>query len=139
MTEHAPTNSNAENPDASARTLADTDALECKPSKPLWWRILKWASITAACVIVALVAAGLLLWNFGGMSGSVHPELLAQYDQMVANGQTPAIQKRFVIGIPGCQCHSTDPVLTAQHTRRRMNECGSCHSTKPAHVEPGVL
>jgi hypothetical protein len=83
--------------------------------------------------------AGVLLYNFGGMSGSAVPGVLAQYDQLVASGQAPAIQKRFVIPIPGCQCHSKDPVLTAQHTRRHMNECSKCHSTKPAHMEPGIL
>jgi len=123
----------------SNQGLAAAEELECAPKKPLWWRILKGTAITVGTLIVVLVVAGVLLWNFGGMSGSVHPELLAQYDQMVASGQAPAIQRRFVIGIPGCQCHSTDPVLTAQHSRRHMNECGQCHSTKPAHMEPGIL
>jgi hypothetical protein len=119
--------------------VAENDALECKPKKPLWWRILKGTAITVGTLIVIVVVGGLLLYNFGGMSGSVHPELFSQYDQMVASGQAPAIEKRFVIGIPGCQCHSKDPVLTAQHSRRHMNECGKCHNTKPAHMEPGVL
>jgi hypothetical protein len=136
MTE--PTNIEAEQDD-SAPEFAEAEAEECAPRKPLWWRILKGTAITAGILIVVLIVAGTLLWNFGGMSGSVHPELLAQYDQMVAAGQAPPIQKRFVIGIPGCQCHSTDPVLTAQHSRRRMNECGKCHSTNPAHMEPGIL
>ena len=129
----------AENHDDSAGGVAEDEALDCKPKRPLWWRILKGTAITVGTLIAIVVVGGLLLWNFGGMSGSVHPELLAQYDQMVASGQAQAIQKRFVIGIPGCQCHSTDPVLTAQHARRHMNECGKCHSTKPAHMEPGVL
>jgi hypothetical protein len=139
MTENDRTNIGANDRDTSTEEVAETEALECKPKKPLWWRILKGTAITGGTIIVLLIVAGLLLYNFGGMSGSVHPELLTQYDQMVANGQAPAIQKRFVIGIPGCQCHSTDPVLTAQHTRRRMNECSKCHNTNPAHMEPGVL
>ena len=132
-------NIDAETADESVDGPAETDALECKPRKPLWWRVLRATAITVGSLIALLIVVGLLLWNFGGMSGSVHPELLTQYDQMVASGQAPAIQSRFVIGIPGCQCHSTDPVLTAQHTRRHMNECGKCHSTSPAHMEPGVL
>jgi hypothetical protein len=119
--------------------LAENEAPECKPRKPLWWRILKGTAITVGSLIVILVVGGLLLWNFGGMSGSAYPEVLAEYDQMVARGEAPAIQKRFTIGIPGCQCHSKDPALTAQHTRRHMNECGKCHNTRPAHMEPGVL
>ncbi|MDR3686379.1 MAG: hypothetical protein P4L93_05445 [Coriobacteriia bacterium] len=122
-----------------AEEFAEGDELECAPKKPLWWRILKGTLIAVGALIAVLIVVGILLWNFGGMSGSVHPELLTQYSQMVAAGQEPPIQARFVIGIPGCQCHSTDPVLTAQHTRRHMNECGSCHSTNPAHMEPGVL
>lgn len=110
-----------------------------KPRGPLWKRVLKWTAITLGSLVSLAIVGGLLLYNFGGMSGSVHPELLKQYDQMVAAGKEPAIQKRFVIPIPGCQCHSTDPVLTAQHTRRHMNECGKCHDTNPAHMEPGVL
>jgi hypothetical protein len=134
-----PTNIDAEQHDDSLQELAEADERECASKKPLWWRILKGTAITVSTLAVVLIVAGVLLWNFGGMSGSVHPELLAQYDHMVASGQAPPIQKRFVIGIPGCQCHSTDPVLTAQHTRRHMNECGACHNTKPAHMEPGIL
>ena len=125
--------------DDSEQEVAEDDELECAPKKPLWWRILKGTLITVGVLIALLVVAGLLVYNFGGMSGTVHPELLTQYDQMVAAGQAPPIQKRFVIPIPGCKCHSTDPVLTAQHTRRHMNECSKCHDTRPAHMEPGVL
>ena len=114
-------------------------AAECVPRKPLWIRVLKGVGITVACLVALLGLTGVLLWNFGGMSGSAVPGVLGQYDQWVASGKAPAIQKRFVIPIPGCQCHSKDPALTAQHTRRHMNECGACHSTKPAHMEPGYL
>jgi hypothetical protein len=114
-------------------------AEECAPKKPLWVRVLKGLGITVVSLLAILIVGGLLLYNYGGMSGSAVPGVLEKYDQYVASGQAPAIQKRFVIPIPGCQCHSEDPVLTAQHTRRHMNECGKCHSTNPAHMEPGVL
>ena len=110
----------------------------CKPAGPRWWRILRRILIGLGVTIVLIVLLGVLLYNFGGMSGSAHPETLKQYDAMVAAGQAPAIHTRFVIPIPGCQCHSTDPVLTAQHSVRRMSECNRCHDTNPAHVEPGV-
>ena len=126
-------------PDATDRFSEETDDLECTPKRPLWMRILRGTAITVGTLIVVLGVLGVLLYNFGGMSGSAVPGTLETYDRMVAAGQAPAIQTRFVIPIPGCQCHSKDPVLTAQHTRRHMNECGSCHSTKPAHLEPGVL
>ena len=106
--------------------------------KPRWRRIIKRIAIGLGVLVVLIVLAGVLLYNFGGMSGSVHPELLTQYNRMVAAGREPALHKRFVIPIPGCQCHSTDPVLTAQHSVLRMSECGKCHDTQPAHMEPGV-
>jgi hypothetical protein len=138
MTDREHEDIDAEDWDDSEETPQD-EALECEPRRRLWVRVLRGVAIGVGVTIVLLVVAAFLLYNFGGMSGSVHPELFAQYDQMVASGQAPAIQKRLVIPIPGCQCHSTDPVLTAQHSRRHMNECGKCHSTKPAHMEPGVL
>ena len=94
----------------------------------------------SASLVALLVVAAVLLYNFGGMSGSAVPGMCSSSTtQLVASGQAPAIEKRFVIPIPGCQCHSKDPVLTAQHTRRHMNECGKCHNTNPAHMEPGIL
>lgn len=111
----------------------------CKPQRPLWVRILRGFGITVLVLVVLGVVGGLLVYNYGGMSGSAVPGVLERYDQLVASGQAPAIEKRFVIPIPGCKCHSKDPVLTAQHTRRHMNECSKCHNTNPAHLEPGVL
>lgn len=110
-----------------------------KASGVRWKRIVKRVLIGFAALIALLVVAGVLLYNFGGMSGSVHPELFKQYDALVAAGQAQPIQKRFVIPIPGCTCHSTDPVLTAQHSVRHMRDCSKCHNTNPAHMEPGVL
>ena len=114
-------------------------AAERAPSGPRWKRVLKRTAIGIGGTLVFLVFAAVMLYNFGGMSGSVYPELRPQYEQLVASGQAPVLRKRFVIPIPGCQCHSTDAVLTAQHSTRHMNECGKCHNTNPAHMEPGVL
>ena len=118
---------------------ADTRELECRPKRPTWLRIVRGLGITLGALLVVGVVLGVLLYNYGGMSGSAVAGTLEAYDQMVVAGQAPAIQKRFVIPIPGCQCHSHDPVLTAQHSRRHMNECAKCHDTNPAHMEPGVL
>ena len=125
-------------PDPSVSEEVDND-LECQPKRPIWLRVLRGVGITVASLLVVLVVGGVLLYNYGGMSGSAVPGVLEQYDQMVAAGQAQPIQKRFVIPIPGCQCHSKDPQLTVAHTRRHMNECGKCHSSKPAHMEPGIL
>ena len=119
---------------------AETRAAEmCGAKRPPWVQSLKRIGITLGVVAVLLAVLGIALYNFGGMSGSAVPGVLSQYDQLVASRQAPAVQKRFVIPIPGCRCHSTDPVLTAQHASRHMNECYKCHNTKPAHMEPGVL
>ena len=131
--------SETETPVAEDSAFDDVAETECTPRRPLWLRILRGTSITVTALLVVLVVGGVLLWNFGGMSGSAVPGTLEAYGQMVAAGQAPAIQARFGIPIPGCQCHRKDPGLTAQHTRRHMNECGKCHSTRPAHMEPGIL
>jgi hypothetical protein len=101
--------------------------------------VLKWTAVGIGATLAFLVFATVMLYNFGGMWGSVYPELRPQYQQLVVSGQVAPLRNRLVIPIPGCQCHSTDPVLTAQHSKRHMNECGKCHSTNPAHNEPGVL
>ena len=109
------------------------------PRGTRWKRVLARTAIGLGVVVALVVVLAASLYFFGGMSGSVYPGMQSQYDQLVASGQAAPIQKRFVIPIPGCQCHSTDPVLTAQHAGRHMSECGKCHDTKPAHMEPGVL
>ncbi len=122
-----------------AEQPAQGDEVVCETKQSRVKRVLKWVAITFFSVIGFVVFAAAMLYFFGGPSGTVYPEVLAQYDQAVAAGQAQPIQKRFVIGIPGCKCHSTDPTLTAQHMRRHMNECMKCHNTDPPHMEPGVL
>jgi hypothetical protein len=112
---------------------------ECAPARPRWKRVLKWTAIGVGGTVAFLLFAAVMLYNFGGPSGSVYPEMRPQFEQMVASGQAQPLRNRFVIPIPGCQCHSTDPVLTALHSKRHMNECVKCHNTNPAHNEPGVL
>ncbi len=93
--------------------------------RPLWAKVL----IGTGVAIVGLVLVGVALYNFGGMARSVNdPQIKQQFDQMVRAGQAQPIERRFVIPIPGCNCHSDDPVLTEQHRGRRMRECSGCHS-----------
>jgi hypothetical protein len=94
-------------------------------------RVLVRVFVGVASAVALIVLLGMLLYEFGGMSGSVYPGMQRRYDQLVASAQAAPIQKRFVIPIPGCRCHSDDPVLTAQHAYRRMSECGQCHGTSP--------
>ena len=93
-----------------------------------WKRVLKRVGIGIGVTVVLLVVLGVSLYEWGGMSGSVDPTMPARYDALVAQGKAQPIQARFVIPIPGCTCHSTDPVQTAMHRAYRMSECGRCHN-----------
>ena len=98
---------------------------------PRWKRILKRVLIALGVMVGLLAITGFALYFYGGMSRSADPTMTAQYDRLVASGQATPIQKRFVIPIPGCVCHSNDPVQTAKHRTYRMRECSTCHSTNP--------
>lgn len=95
---------------------------------PRRWRVLKRIGIGLGVTVLVLVAVGLVLFEWGGMGGSADPTMQAKFDAMVASGQAQPVKARFVIPIPGCTCHSTDPVQTAEHRTYRMSECGRCHN-----------
>lgn len=75
----------------------------------------------------ALVVLAVLLYEFGGMWPPSETSRAA-YAALVARGEQPPIGSRFTIPIPGCVCHTDDPVLQIQHAGRRMSECAGCHS-----------
>ncbi len=77
--------------------------------------------------VVVLAAVAVVLFLFGGMQPPT-AEARAAYAVEVAAGRQPAVGARFVIPIPGCVCHTSDPVLQVQHSVLRMSECGACHS-----------
>lgn|GEM_PF-1525929 len=110
-----------------------------QPRRPRWMRVLKRVGIGIGTAVVLVGVLGALVYSFGGMSGSAIPGIEGQYAELVASGQVQPVKQRFVIPIPGCTCHSTDPVSTAQHSVRHMSECAKCHNTNPPHLEPGVL
>ncbi|PKQ20742.1 MAG: hypothetical protein CVT66_03295 [Actinobacteria bacterium HGW-Actinobacteria-6] len=76
--------------------------------------------------IVGFVALGIVLYLFGGMWVRT-PEMRAAYSDLVASGQQPAIERTLVVPIPGCVCHSDDPVTQAQHSTRHIRDCFTCH------------
>lgn len=80
---------------------------------------------TGVAVLVLLLVAG-ALYLFGGMQPPTASARTA-YAVEVTAGRQPAVEARFTIPIPGCVCHSDDPVLQVQHSERRMSECGGCH------------
>jgi len=91
-----------------------------------WRRVVKRVAIGVGITVFALVGIAALLYSFGGMERPT-PEYRAAYDQMVTQGTAAPIERRFVIPIPGCRCHSGDPVQQVQHSVYRLNECVSCH------------
>lgn len=106
----------------------EPDAVEtAAPKRTLrWWQK---TLIGIGVTLVTLVLAALSLYNFGGMGGSANdPEIRQQYKALVDAGQIEPVERRFVIPIPGCTCHSDDPLLTEQHRNRRIRECSGCHN-----------
>ncbi len=85
----------------------------------------RWPRVLGG-VVLALVALGVVLYAFGGMWLRT-PEMRAAYDAMVERGEQPPLPARLVVPVPGCVCHSDDPVTQAQHSRRRLRECSVCH------------
>ena len=75
----------------------------------------------------SLVVLAVLLYEFGGM-WPPSEATRAAYAAMAARGEQPPIGPRFTIPIPGCVCHTDDPVLQMQHAGWRMSECAGCHS-----------
>jgi len=109
----------------------------CAPAGPRWKRVVKRIFIGIGVTIVGLIVLAALLYQFGGMWVRT-PEMKAAYKDMVAAGTAEPVNYRFTIPIPGCTCHSDDPVLQAKHSVRHVKDCMKCHNTDPAHEEPGV-
>jgi hypothetical protein len=80
----------------------------------------------AAVAVLAIIAT--LLYFFGTME-TPSAEMRTAYRAAYAAGQAPAVTPPgFHIPIPGCRCHSSDPVLTIEHEGRTISRCSSCHS-----------
>jgi hypothetical protein len=112
---------------ASGQAEPHEDIPAEKPLRRRRWvkRLLLGVLVT----VVLLAGVGAVLYEFGGMSRSVNdPAIEQQYKTLVVSGAAQPVPHRLVIGIPGCQCHSSDPVLTEQHRNRRIRECSNCHA-----------
>lgn len=50
--------------------------------------------------------------------------------EVVTDGEVPPPDpdSPFTFQIPGCRCHSDDPVLVEEHAGYRLNQCRGCHS-----------
>ncbi len=88
--------------------------------------IVRRIAIGFVTTLVALLLLAVALYEFGGMWVRT-PEMRTAYDDLVTAGQATPIERRFVIPVPGCVCHSDDPVEQAQHSTWRIRECAECH------------
>ncbi len=75
---------------------------------------------------VVLITLGATLYLLGGMWVRTS-EMQGAHDQLVETGQSEPVESRLVVPIPGCVCHSDDPVVQAEHSVRRISECMECH------------
>lgn len=57
----------------------------------------------------------------------------APFGGEVVEGEVPAPdpQSPFAFQIPGCKCHSDDPVVVEEHANYRLNQCRGCHDGSP--------
>jgi hypothetical protein len=93
-------------------------------------RILKRVALAIAGLIVALALVGALLYEFGTMERP-SPRMTAAFQRMVAVGQARPVPAVWpAVPIPGCRCHSKDPVQTMLHTTYRIRDCGRCHGAR---------
>jgi len=139
-TERTAEETSAEAADLPAETTAEggaTEEVACAPAGLRWKRVVKRIFIGIGVTIFGLIVLAALLYQFGGMWVRT-PEMRAAYKDMVAAGTAEPVNYRFTIPIPGCTCHSDDPVLQAKHSVRHVKDCMKCHNTDPAHEEPGV-
>lgn len=97
-------------------------------------RVLKKLGAIVLTAVVVLVVLGVLLYNFGSMERPSRT-VKAQYEAMLAAGVAPKVERGFSIPIPGCKCHSDDPVLQMQHANRHIKDCSGCHSRGGAQAQ----
>ncbi len=105
---------------------AEAAASQVGPPGPRWKRVVKRVALGFAATVAVLAVVAALLYSFGGMERPA-PEYRTAYDQLVAQGQATPVEVRFVIPIPGCRCHSSDPVAQVEHSTYRIKDCTRCH------------
>jgi hypothetical protein len=90
------------------------------------WLVVKKIALVVGSIAVFLALLAAVAYAFGGPWVPTR-EQRASYERMVKTGQAPALERRFVLPIPGCVCHSKDPGQVVQHSNWRIRECASCH------------
>lgn len=108
---------------ASGGMRADDEAVAHKDTRPPRWRRVLFGLFVTAAVLLFI---GATLYRFGSM-WTPSTETEVAFAQAVARGEAQPVEREFHIPVPGCVCHSDDPVLTMQHSTRRISECMGCH------------
>lgn len=89
---------------------------------------LKRILVGLVVTVAILAAVATVLFFFGGMEAP-SAQMRSDYQQRYAAGRAPAVAPAGLhIPIPGCRCHSSDPVLTMQHAGWSMSQCSRCHN-----------
>lgn len=76
--------------------------------------------------LLGIFFLGSMAFAFGSM-WVPSADTRAAYEQLRVAGQAPEYDRQFHIPIPGCVCHSDNPVTVMQHSNRRINQCNGCH------------
>lgn len=111
-----------EKPPPPRRTGVGT-AEEPPDHQPWWLRMLvgMWIFFLGMLLIAAL------LYNFGSMWPPTDAQRSAYAEAVAQRGGSPHVERQFHIPVPGCVCHSDDPVTVIRHESRRISECMGCH------------
>ena len=114
--------------DAEAEVTSVEGKAEASPSTPSRRRrpLLRRFAAGLLALVTLLVALAAFAYEFGSMEPP-SAEMQARYDALVAAGRAAPVRWRFHVPIPGCRCHSADPVVQAQHENIPIRECSSCH------------
>lgn len=91
-------------------------------------RVIRSIAIGFGTMVLALIAIAVLLYFFGGPAGPSR-EVRDAYAELEAAGAItqPAPEPQLVLPIPGCRCHSDDPVAIVHHAEYRLRDCAACH------------
>jgi hypothetical protein len=109
----------------STPVTTDESAEPAAPSRGR--RVLRFVLIGFAVTAAVVVALGTVLYFFGGPIGPSREVRQAYTDLKAADVVPPPPEQQFVVPIPGCRCHSDDPVLIVHHAEYRLRECSRCH------------
>ncbi|MBN2840991.1 MAG: hypothetical protein JXP37_08570 [Coriobacteriia bacterium] len=99
---------------------------------PSWGRqvlgVMRSIAIGFGATILTLIVIAVLLYFLGGPAGPSR-EVRDAYAEMEEAGTVwePAPEPQLVLPIPGCTCHSDDPVAIVHHAEYRLSDCVSCH------------